>query len=293
VTLNLAVPDQIMMSGEQITPAMRTWMQLITRALADVTGGAGTLTIEDEGTPVGTAGGITTIDFVGAGVTATGSGADATVTISGGGSGSLTIEEEGAAVGTPGGITTIDFVGSAVTATGSGADATVTITASSLPVVDTTNIVKGSSDATKLMRFEVDGLTTATTRVLTIQDYDIIVAGLNIQQAFTKNQRTTPVALSDGATISVDASLSNNFYVTLGGNRTLANPTNLSDGMILCFVLKQDGTGSRVITWGSKYKFPSDLTPTLSSGANDIDFMSAYYDAAGDILICVINKDFV
>lgn len=293
MTLNLAVPDQIMMSGEQITPAMRTWMQLITRALADVTGGAGTLTIEDEGTPVGTAGGITTIDFVGAGVTATGSGADATVTISGGGSGSLTIEEEGAAVGTPGGITTIDFVGSAVTATGSGADATVTITASSLPVVDTTNIVKGSSDATKLMRFEVDGLTTATTRVLTIQDYDIIVAGLNIQQAFTKNQRTTPVALSDGATISVDASLSNNFYVTLGGNRTLANPTNLSDGMILCFVLKQDGTGSRVITWGSKYKFPSDLTPTLSSGANDIDFMSAYYDAAGDILICVINKDFV
>lgn len=44
---------------------------------------------------------------------------------------------------------------------------------SSLPVVDTTAIVKGSGDATKLMRIEVDGLTTATTRVLTMPDADI------------------------------------------------------------------------------------------------------------------------
>jgi len=44
-----------------------------------------------------------------------------------------------------------------------------------LPVVDTTVIVKGSVDATKLIRFEVDGLTTATTRVLTVPDKDITI----------------------------------------------------------------------------------------------------------------------
>lgn len=44
---------------------------------------------------------------------------------------------------------------------------------SSLPVVDTTSIVKGSVDATKLMRIEVDGLTTATTRTATMPDEDI------------------------------------------------------------------------------------------------------------------------
>jgi hypothetical protein len=43
---------------------------------------------------------------------------------------------------------------------------------SSLPVVDTTAIVKGSADATKLFRMEVDGITTATTRVGTIPDKD-------------------------------------------------------------------------------------------------------------------------
>jgi hypothetical protein len=41
-----------------------------------------------------------------------------------------------------------------------------------LPVVDTTVIAKGSVDATKIVRLEVDGLTTGTTRVLTVQDAD-------------------------------------------------------------------------------------------------------------------------
>lgn len=44
-----------------------------------------------------------------------------------------------------------------------------------LPVVDTTAIVKGSGDATKLLRFEVDGFTTATTRVLTPLNKDYTV----------------------------------------------------------------------------------------------------------------------
>lgn len=43
---------------------------------------------------------------------------------------------------------------------------------SSLPVPDTTAIVQGSVDATKQLRFEVDGLTTGATRVLTVQDLD-------------------------------------------------------------------------------------------------------------------------
>lgn len=45
------------------------------------------------------------------------------------------------------------------------------------PVVDTNEIVKGSVDATKKVRFEVDGLTTGTTRVLTVPDKDITLVG--------------------------------------------------------------------------------------------------------------------
>jgi len=43
--------------------------------------------------------------------------------------------------------------------------------------VDTIAIVKGSVDVTKLVRLEVDGLTTATTRVLTVPDKDLTLVG--------------------------------------------------------------------------------------------------------------------
>lgn len=56
---------------------------------------------------------------------------------------------------------------------------------SSLPVADTQEIVKGSVDDTKLLRFEVDGFTTSTTRVLTPPDADITLAGLEVAQTFT------------------------------------------------------------------------------------------------------------
>lgn len=42
-----------------------------------------------------------------------------------------------------------------------------------LPVTDSRAIAKGSSDSTKQIRFEVDGLTTSTTRVITVPDQDI------------------------------------------------------------------------------------------------------------------------
>jgi hypothetical protein len=39
--------------------------------------------------------------------------------------------------------------------------------------------------------------------------------------------------------------------------------------------LVQDATGSRTITsWGSQYKFPNGVKPTLSTGANSIDVLS-------------------
>ena len=41
---------------------------------------------------------------------------------------------------------------------------------SSAPFIDSTPLIRGSADATKLVALEVDGLTTATTRTLTIQD---------------------------------------------------------------------------------------------------------------------------
>lgn len=69
-------------------------------------------------------------------------------------------------------------VGHVLTVTSSGVTAwqAPSVTAI-LPVTDSQTVVKGSSDATKLIRFEVDGLTTGTTRVVTVPDASVVMAG--------------------------------------------------------------------------------------------------------------------
>lgn len=76
---------------------------------------------------------------------------------------------------------TFDFAGAGVDVVQASAGrATVTIAGGAgLPVVDTQTLVKGSVDATKLLRFEVDGFTTATTRVATFPNKDGTVAFLD------------------------------------------------------------------------------------------------------------------
>ncbi len=56
------------------------------------------------------------------------------------------------------------------------------------PFDDATAIIKGSADATKLLRIEVDGLTTGTTRVWTAPDANLTVAGIDLAQTWTANQ---------------------------------------------------------------------------------------------------------
>ena len=89
------------------------------------------------------------------------------------------------------------------------------------------------------------------------------------------------VALTDGATIAVNAALGNLFTVTLGGNRTLANPTNPVDGQVIRFRITQDGTGSRTLSYGGAYAFTSQVAqPTLTTTAGATDELGFEYDAA-------------
>ena len=109
---------------------------------------------------------------------------------------------------------------------------------------------------------------------------------------FTGAQSVNFTTLTDATTISTDASASNHFYVTLAGNRTLANPTNLRDGVILNWWIKQDATGSRTLAYGSMFKWPGGTAPTLTTTANAVDLIVAQYHASTGILAAVITKDF-
>ena len=78
--------------------------------------------------------------------------------------------------------------------------------------------------------------------------------------------------LTDAATIAVDLSLANNHTVTLGGNRTLGNPTNAEPGQTGSIFIVQDGTGSRTLTPAANWHFAKGgAHPTFSTAANAVD----------------------
>lgn len=108
--------------------------------------------------------------------------------------------------------------------------------------------------------------------------------------SFTGAQTVAFQALTDAASIATDCSLSNHFSVTIGGNRTLANPTNMRDGGIYNWRIKQDGTGSRTLAYGSKFKFSG--TSTLSTAPASVDRIVGQYHAADDVIECVLTLNF-
>jgi hypothetical protein len=89
------------------------------------------------------------------------------------------------------------------------------------------------------------------------------------------------VMLTDGATVAVDASLGNDFRLTLGGNNhTIASPSNPTDGQKLTLQITQGTGGPYQVTWGSAYEFASSLPqPTLSTTAGLTDLVGFIYNA--------------
>lgn len=114
---------------------------------------------------------------------------------------------------------------------------------------------------------------------------DIPAAWLNAAQSFTKAQRGAIVALTDGATITPDFSAGNNFSVTLGGNRTLANPTNVVAGQSGVIAVTQDATGSRTLAYGANFDYTGGSAPVLSTAANAVDLLTYYARSSTSIWI--------
>jgi hypothetical protein len=122
-----------------------------------------------------------------------------------------------------------------------------------------------------------------------VQAYDADTAKTDVAQSFTAAQRGAISALTDGATITPNFALANNFSVTLGGNRTLANPTNLTAGQHGVIVITQDGTGSRTLAYGSYFKFPAGAAPTLTTTANAVDVLAYYCESSTRITARLIG----
>lgn len=93
-------------------------------------------------------------------------------------------------------------------------------------------------------------------------------------------QTDTPNATVSGA---ATASVGWNDWVLTGNVTSVTvnanNPTTSTVGPTsgagsqVSFRLTQDGTGSRTVTWGSKFKFVGGAAPTLSTAAGKVDIV--------------------
>jgi len=193
----------------------------------------------------------------------------------GGGGSALSLSEEGSEL--TAGTTSINVVGAALTATESGGAVTITQGAWSTGSVIGTATMTLGSDADGDTYYRTGNVLTrlakgAATEVLTMN------SGATAPEWAAAGgggggQTLGAVAMSDGANISWNASAGNIFTVTLGGNRTLDNPSSITVGETYHFQITQDGTGSRTLAYGSWFKWGGGAAPILTTVAGEIDFI--------------------
>ena len=90
----------------------------------------------------------------------------------------------------------------------------------------------------------------------------------------TKGTIGEVITVSYASTITLDFRTANNFTVTLTGNTTFANPSNLAAGQSGILFVLQDGTGGRTAAFGSYWDFSDGTAPTLSTGVNAVDMIA-------------------
>ncbi len=120
---------------------------------------------------------------------------------------------------------------------------------------------------------------------------DFVVEAGSLKVGTSARAYNPITTLTDAASIAVDFALGNNFLVTIGGNRTLAAPTNAVAGQTGQIYVIQDGTGSRTLAYNSAYQFVSGASPTLSTGAADVDIL-VYSTRSATTIDAALLKNF-
>ena len=142
-----------------------------------------------------------------------------------------------------------------------------------LPSADGTSGQFLSTNGSGVLSFASGGVTgistSATGTVLTLSDSNVL---------FGKGGYFAEATLTDGATVTWNASTQQVAKLTLGGNRTLSAPTNGVTGQFISIAVIQDSTGSRTLTWNSAYVFTGGTAPTLTTTVSKADIFVFRYN---------------
>lgn len=108
---------------------------------------------------------------------------------------------------------------------------------------------------------------------------DSIMMTRAIPEQFLGQKNFGPsVALTWGANVAWNLNTQQVAKLTLtGATAQLDNPTNMKDGGTYAIRIIQDGTGGRLLTFGTAYRWANGIAPVIAAGINEetwITFMS-------------------
>jgi hypothetical protein len=120
------------------------------------------------------------------------------------------------------------------------------------------------------------------TDAVRLQDVDSLAVNEVIQE------------ITFATTISIDATAMTVAKLLLTGNTTITLTGTPADQKPLLVLLSQDGTGSRIVTWGASSRFSTDgPVPVLSTTGGKLDYMLYRYNAdAAKFDLLATNRGF-
>jgi hypothetical protein len=142
--------------------------------------------------------------------------------------------------------------------------------------IDTDELADACSATTSFTAPLIEGSTSVQTPLIEFTDGDnaIGIANSGVLTIHAGTRQAGNVA-ADGSTVTFNMDLANRHRVTLGGNRTLVF-ASCASGQAFTTRLKQDGTGSRSVTFHSSMTIDwaeGGTAPTLTTTAGKADML--------------------
>jgi hypothetical protein len=133
-----------------------------------------------------------------------------------------------------------------------------TINSSTINISDSNFTVQDNSDATKQLRFEVSGITTATTRTLTVPNANTTIVGTDVAQTLSNKTFT--------ATSNIFTVRDNNFTIqgTTASRQVQFNPDSI--GAATTVILDIPNITGEITVQGNTFNGASQLVKTDGSG---------------------------
>jgi hypothetical protein len=157
-----------------------------------------------------------------------------------------------------------------------------TVCVSGAAIFKSTVTVAGAANFKSTVTVEGAQVNTGTTRF-----EGAVSIGVSGQDAAAVHQPITTII--DAASIVMDMATNNQFLVTLGGNRTLAAPTNLTVGQTGHIYAIQNVGGGHTLSYNTVFKFVGGSDPVATPAAGAVNLLVFSVRATDKVDAVMIN----